>query len=261
MGTELARLSSATGGRVPALIAAAGDQAVAAYHAFLGTSAHTSITRRHYQHRIARFSRWAETRGLTLDAVTAADAFAYAAGLAAEMSPHSTTVALTPLRGLFHRLTTSGAIADNPFRSVPASGRRPRPQIPLSRLKEMVLELDPAYAAEDEEFFHAGLVMLAPASLGTIDPLPISRFTGVPLPRVRQFAERLLANRRWTTDGKIAVDSDDPDDLPVAMILNVLVASGMLECRPAEETDEPCDAGEPASQNPPSQATEATDDH
>ncbi len=50
-----------------------------------------------------------------------------------------------------------------------------------------------------------------------IDPSAISAFLGVALPDVQVFARRLVENRCWTADGKIAVGADNPNALSVSI--------------------------------------------
>jgi hypothetical protein len=57
----------------------------------------------------------------------------------------------------------------------------------------------------------------------------ISRFTGVPEPLVREFAGRLIENGVWRPDGKIGGEWNDPEYGGLAFMLDVWVATGMLE--------------------------------
>jgi hypothetical protein len=163
MASELAEAAQA---RVPALIADAGDQAIAAYRAYLEAPGCTARTRRNYRGEIVRFSRWANERGLTLAAITVADASTYAASLAAVKSPQSVAVALTPLRGLFHQLTESGVIADDPFTSQRRSGRFDRsaePPKPLADAEFPLLSLMAMLAHMEEQSLQRVLTEESPA--------------------------------------------------------------------------------------------------
>jgi hypothetical protein len=121
-------------------------------------------------------------------------------------------------------------------------------------LKRIVLEI----GAEDGwkegfEDFQAGLVMIAPLSIKTMDPSVVSRFTGVPERLVREFADRLIANRIWRPDGKIGAEWGDN----FSFMLDVWCATGELErappapsgdvaAPPAEETGSLSTAEQPA---------------
>ena len=196
-----------------------------------------------YRSYYRRFFGWAEKRGLSLNDISASDAaeFVGECCLPATVS-ESAQINLSAIRSLFRHFASTGVLASNPLETPhsckmsAAAGRRPRPSIPLAELKEMVLELDETYA-EDEELFQAGLVMLSPLSLRTTDPEAIGRFTGVPLRLVREFAGRLLANDCWSANGKVVVDSDNPDLWGITLRLNVLIAAGMIERRSAAESD------------------------
>jgi hypothetical protein len=79
--------------------------------------------------------------------------------------------------------------------------------------------------------------MLAPLSIGTMDPSAVAAFTCVPEPLVREFTGRLIANGIWLPDGCIALSGDDD----LAFMMDVWVATGMLE-RKAEPQSEPAEA-------------------
>ena len=104
------------------------------------------------------------------------------------------------------------------------------PTIPLTKLKQMVLEIgEPAEWAEEDEDFQAGLVMVAPLAIGSIDPAAVSAFTGVPKRLVREFAGRLVENGIWLPDGRIAADWSEPDGGNIAFMMDVWVATGDFE--------------------------------
>jgi hypothetical protein len=166
-------------------------------------------TRKTYRDRAGCFFRWAASRGLTLGATDQAALLAYKSEIAAVKSLHQASIYLSPVYGVLGRLAAAGILPRARCPQGRPGGRAglgliadPPPSIPLAELKAAVRELD--NGEEDEESFQAGLVMLAPLSLRTIDPEPISRFTGVPLPLVGQFAERLLSG-----DGLEQVLDDD----------------------------------------------------
>ena len=224
---------------VPALIAAAGDAAVRAYRGFVEDAGLSVNTRRVYRGHVRRFCRWAEARGLTLTMIDASHDAAFTAPLSASAANEVRSA----LRALFGRLVAADVLTANPFpprRRGPAGGRDPRalaPVIPLAELKQAAHELDPTWE-EDSEFFRAGLVALAPAAGGTLDPAAIAAYTGVPEPEVRAYAGRLLANRMWRPDGTVNIDPDDPDGWGTTLIVHVLIALGHVACQPPEAVEE-----------------------
>ena len=112
--TTADRNHSATG-TVPNVIAAAGDQAVAAYVGFLAAGPWRPNTRKLYSHHARRFFRWAGERGLTLEAIAAADVEEYAAEVVRVRSKHEASIYLTPVRGVFRSLVRSSVLAQSPF--------------------------------------------------------------------------------------------------------------------------------------------------
>jgi hypothetical protein len=245
-GTTSAETDHTVAGTVPDMIAAAGEAAITAYLAFFEQEKWSPTTRKAYRGQTGRFMRWAKARGRTLVTLTPGDRIAYAEEIAGQSSQQSAMVALTGVRGLFRHLSACGALAENPLESFwssvhqPAEPGFPEPSIPLSELKRAVLEIGKADGwQEDDEDVHAGLVMLAPLSIDTRDPASISRFTGVPLLQVEEYAGRLLANGIWRADGKISGDWDDPEGGGIAFMLDVWVATGLLERQQAPEGDAP----------------------
>jgi hypothetical protein len=226
---------------VPALIAAAGEPAVRAYREFLDDPKWSPNTRKLYRVRARRFFRWAEARGLTLKAIDTPALAAYADEIARTKSRQEAPLYLTPVRGALGHLARSGVLASDPCPKGQPNGRGNEntadgsaPAIPLGELTRIVRELD--NWEDDSEFFQAGLVVLAPLSIGTMDPAAVAAYTGVPEPQVREYADRLLANGVWRPDGAITVEGEDPEtgepvlkDLDV--ILGVLIAIGHIRCQ------------------------------
>lgn len=91
---------------IPALIAAAGDDAVRAYRGYFDSPGRSRNTR--------RFFEWAGRRGLTLTTIDAAALAAYAREVAANKSRMEASIYLTPVRGVFRALADAGALAENP---------------------------------------------------------------------------------------------------------------------------------------------------
>lgn len=224
--------------KVPAIIAAAGNDAVRHYRAFFDQGSLGSNTCQVYGSIIRRFFGWAEKRGLALETIRGSDAEAFCD----EVCRGSTANYLSAIRRLFRHFASTGVLTANPLetrRARNAGGdeeRKPAPRIPLAELKRTVLEIGQADDWHDgDENVQAGLVLLAEFSIDTRDPKAISRFTGVPLRLVRQFSERLIANGIWRPDGKIAGEWDDPENGGFAFMLDVWVALGLLERGPADE--------------------------
>ena len=218
-----------------------------------------------YGHYARRFFRWAEGRGLSLESIAKADIAAYATEVANGKSSHESSVYLTPVRGIFSQLVSSGVLSENPCGNSRPSPTQvaetgfPEPRIPLSELKRAVLEIGEADGWEEgDEDVQAGLVMMAEFSIGTRDLAAINRFTGVPLPLVEEFARRLIANGIWRPDGKIGAEWDDPENGELAFMLDVWVATGRMEratapagevaALPGDETGSLSSAGPPAGE-------------
>jgi hypothetical protein len=219
---------------IPDLIRNAGDLAVATYTAFFEQGDWTRATRMIYQTNARRFFRFAAERGLTLGAIGHVDIDAYAR----KSSRHQATTYLTPVRGVFGWLFSVGVLDRDPFartesdRSTTPDRGFPEPSIPLEELRLQVLTLIRNDSAlDDYERFQAGLVVLSPLSLGTTDPEAISRFTREPLPRVQEFAGRLIANGCWSAGGKVIVDSSglSEDALIIMLATHILVAEALVE--------------------------------
>ena len=231
---------------VPEIIRAAGDDAVRAYLEFLHDPVRASTTRKLYRVHANRFFHWAESRGLSLETIDASTLASYAAEIAAATkSQHVATIYLTPVRGVLGRLAKSRVLATDPCPKGQPNGRGTQKtlngqmlSIPLSELKRIVLKAgeDDGWEEEDEDV-QAGLVMLAPMSIGTMDPSAVAAFTCVPEPLVREFAGRLIANGIWLPDGCIALSGDDD----LAFMMDVWVATGLLE-RKVEPQSEPAEA-------------------
>lgn len=232
---------------VPALIRAAGEEAVKAYRSYFDDAIGNRNTRRNYASQARRFFEWAERRGLVLESIDAPALASYKAELAAATSPQAAEVYLVAVRGVFRALADTGVLAANPCPGGRLNGRRPTGPDPaeepvsLEELKQAVRELDDW--EEDSELFRAGLVVLAPAAIETTDPAAVAAFTGVPEPLVHEFAARLRANGVWLPDGKFAMGSKDVDSGVVEVIINVLIAVGDVERRPAAGADGSQDAG------------------
>jgi hypothetical protein len=112
MRTELVKDSSDS---IPAPISAAGPLAVAQYRAFLGHPRWRPQTRALYGQRIRRFLRWAEQRGLALDAVDMRTLHTYRDEIAAARSSQVACVHLTPVRGFFRSLVSAGVLSRDFF--------------------------------------------------------------------------------------------------------------------------------------------------
>jgi site-specific recombinase XerD len=167
------------------MIVHAGDQAVAAFLAYLNESRWSPSTRTSYERSLRRFFAWAERGGLSLASIRPEELAGYRGHLALWMTADSVAVDMTPLRGLFRQFVRAGVLAVSPFESGCCEVQAAEPSVPLAELKQAVRELDDW--EEDSEFFQAGLVMLAPTCIGTTDPRAISRYTGVSLRQVREY--------------------------------------------------------------------------
>jgi hypothetical protein len=228
---------------IPALVLAAGDAAATAYSEFLDDPTRSAATGKIYRVRAVQFFRWAASRGLSLETIDAPALAAYATDIAAaRKSQHVATVHLTPVRGMLGHMARLGVLAADPCPKAQPNGRTtassdagPAPSIPLLELKQLVLKAGEADGwVEDSEDFRAGLVMLAPLSIGTMDPAAVAAFTRLREPPVRVFADRLLANGIWRPDGILAASWDND----LEFMMDVWVATGELQRHPGEEGDE-----------------------
>ncbi len=103
-------------------------------------------------------------------------------------------------------------------------------EMSVETFRRWVRQMDPTLSPDDVAS-EAAVVMLAALQLGNKDPRRLSEFTGVPLARVNQFAERLKASGIWLADGKTACNwfDDKKDVLNADFWLDVAVAIGSLK--------------------------------
>jgi hypothetical protein len=125
MSTELAKASR---GSVPAIIAAAGEKAVTAYRAFPDDPWLRPGTRKLYRTRARAFFRWAEQRGLALDTIDLTTLRTYRDEIAAARSSHEAYIYLTPVRGVFRSLVSSGVLSEDFFAGRMAASEPSEPQ-------------------------------------------------------------------------------------------------------------------------------------
>ena len=109
---------------IPSIIRAAGERAIHAYWEFLNDPARSPSTRKLYRVRAAKFFGWAESRGLTLEAVDGDVLAAYADEVAAASSRHEASVYMTPVRGVLGRMTNIGVLPVDPCRKGQPNGRK-----------------------------------------------------------------------------------------------------------------------------------------
>jgi hypothetical protein len=221
---------------IPGIIRAAGDEAVKAYRSYFDDATENPRTRGLYASRARRFFEWAGRRDLTLESIDAPALAAYKAELAAALAPQRAAPYLTPVRGVFRVLADTRVLIGNPCPKGQPNGREragplpAEPCISLPELKAAVHELGDW--EEDSRLFQAGLVVLAPVSIGTMDPAAVAAFTGVPESLVREFAARLLASGVWRPDGKLDVWGADEgaislSDLEITEVFfDVYIAAG-----------------------------------
>jgi site-specific recombinase XerD len=103
--------------RVPALIAAAGDQAGWRYVEFFTANSHNAHTRRAYARACGRFFAWCEQRGLTLTAIRPFDVAAWVKELDEHSAP-SVKQQLAAVRMLFDWLVIGQVVPMNPAAAV-----------------------------------------------------------------------------------------------------------------------------------------------
>ena len=224
---------------IPKPVADAGENAIAAYQSFLTEGRLKASTLTIYRSALSRFFRWATKHGAPLAALGRNDVDAYLTDLHT-LKPSTIAVNLTAIRAFFRHLMVSGVLSENPFASLAAPSHKAAKLDPrLTKLKQMVREIGEADGwTADSQDFQAGLVMLAALEIRTTEPEAISRFTGVSLPQVEQFAERLRDNGIWQSDGTIVAEWAEPENGWLAFMLDVWVATGDLErARSDDETN------------------------
>jgi hypothetical protein len=217
-------------GSPPAAIATAGPAACEAWDRFAGEKCSPS-TRAVYQSTVRRFLRWIEPQGIGLAQVTGPAVERFLASLS--VPPTTRIQYRSSLRRFFNALVVRGVVTSNPADQAGIGDEVPPAEgLPsLAELQAAIRELDPAGMAGDTEMLDAGVVLLGGLYFGTGKIMPISRYTRVPPRRVAEFAERLRANGVWTADGKTAARWADEEGGGVALLLDILVATGMVEFR------------------------------
>jgi site-specific recombinase XerD len=124
MGREIVRvqqteLVEASGGTIPTLIAAAGEDAVTRFAEFFTANIRNKNTRRAYFRNAITFLRWCEERGVKdMKAIKPVVVAAYVEGLQATLSRPSVKQHLATIRMLFDWLVIGQVIPVNPASSV-----------------------------------------------------------------------------------------------------------------------------------------------
>jgi site-specific recombinase XerC len=103
---------------VPALIAAAGDEAGWRYIEFFAANINNGHTRRAYARACGRFFAWCEQRGLTLAAIRPFDVGAWVNELQGEHGAPGVKQQLAAVRMLFNWLVTGQVVPMNPAAAV-----------------------------------------------------------------------------------------------------------------------------------------------
>jgi hypothetical protein len=98
---------------VPAIVSDAGEQASAAYLAFLGQAKWSPATRELYAQHARRFFRWALERGLTLESLGANEVALYASALAGMRSAQAVGIYVTSIQRMLRHLASAGVCFGN----------------------------------------------------------------------------------------------------------------------------------------------------
>jgi transposase-like protein len=127
----------------PAIIAAAGPAAVAAWETFLAAEGLKASTRKLYRNRARQFLTWLESRGIGLPAVTPATVERYLDSHTT--GAHERLIRRAPLRRLFFTLIAADVIASNPAgrtraRNNPSAPDRAPPDAEHRTVKSTVIE-------------------------------------------------------------------------------------------------------------------------
>lgn len=96
----------------------------------------------------------------------------------------------------------------------------------FKEIKKAVHQIDPALS-EDDEAFKAMAVLLSSAVCGP-NVVKLKRFTSYPSDLLNKFAYRLRRNGIWK-GARVYADWMDPEEGGAALILDSLVAQGMME--------------------------------
>jgi hypothetical protein len=116
------------------------------------------------------------------------------------------------------------------------------PEWLLSELKRAIDEIAFMPGWDDEDS-RAALVMLSGFCIGDRDPDKVSRFTGVPLPVVKELYGRLLESGVWGLDGSLNAEWTHPAYGKHAFQCDVFVATGKLRrARRQAVVMPPCEA-------------------
>ncbi len=212
----------------PPAIIAVGSAACAAWDDFTAGGSICSTTRSLYRQAALRFLRWLESQDIGLAQVTPCLVERHLEEL--HVSRSSKTTYRTGIRRLLDALVAHHAIP--PFPTTNAQAQPDNSLPPLAEMKAAIRELDPAGMDDAPDMLDAGVVLLAGLHLGTKNLKRLSRFTGVAPEHVAIFAERLRANGVWTCDGRTA-GMWDQEGGEIALLLDILIAVGLVECCPA----------------------------
>lgn len=96
----------------------------------------------------------------------------------------------------------------------------------IGEIKEVVHKMDPALSEQDEAY-KAMVVLLASAVCGP-NVIKLRKFTGYPQDMLSKFAIRLRRNGIWKGD-KVYADWLDPEEGSAALILDSMVATGLMQ--------------------------------
>ena len=106
-------------------------------------------------------------------------------------------------------------------------GHPKAPSVSRPELKRFIRGL-PEMLGWGEEEYRAALVMLATLVICCRDARAVSRFTGVPLPVVKRYYERLSEHGIWRLDGSIQGHWVDPEIGMKVFWRDVLIATGKV---------------------------------
>jgi hypothetical protein len=206
---------------VPSVIVAAGEQATREFLAYFSGLDVNEDTRVVYRSTVRRFFRWAEARGLTLEGIHQDHMREFLEGLSRLVLQQ----VLPILRRFFNHLVNAGIVHNNPVASLKASAIWPT----VEDLQDILLEADPSLT-EDCDAFQAQLVLLAGVFRGNKDLEALSRFTGVSLDVVQQYAANLREAGVWTEEGYTCCNWHEPDGLgDIEFVIHAMVALGEVQ--------------------------------
>ena len=209
----------------PSLILLANDRVQASYEQFINSR--NPIARTQYGSIARRFFGWAESNGLSLDAIDQDHIEAFHKGLL-ENNGHGVAYGSSRvISNLFEHLAADGVIEQNPARKEVIKSARSAKSLRVALVED--------YGDNERDFIDAILVMISPIHIMTFSMQSIIRYTQLPLGFVERIVGRLYEQGIWGEDRSIRCEwldeHEDPAHVYVALLLDACVALGQFDRR------------------------------